>query len=122
MLATLAGAPTFELGTLRIHPLAVPSRGSVEITTWRVDLPAGGASGPHSVDREQIIIVGSGRVTAHIAGTATTAGPGDALILPTDTVLELRNDSDRPADAIVISPVGFLASAGGHTFAPPWSL
>ena len=122
VLATLADAPLFELGALRIHPLAVPSRGSDELCSWRVDLPSGGASGRHSVDREQIIIVGSGSVTAKVNGTSTTAGPGDALILPVNTILELLNETAHPPDAIVISPVGFTASAGGHTVAPPWSL
>lgn len=47
---------------------------------------------------------------------------GDALILSVDTVVELRNETDDPASAVVISPVGFAATAAGRTFAPPWSL
>jgi len=120
-IATLADAPVFELGALRLRPLAVPSRGSRELAVWRVDLPAGGTSGPHALDHEQVIVIGTGSVTAYIEGRRTTAGPGDALILPINTVLELRNDSGDAASATVISPVGFQATASGHTFAPPWS-
>ncbi|NQX26019.1 cupin domain-containing protein [Microbacteriaceae bacterium VKM Ac-2854] len=121
-LATLVDAPEFALGALRVRSLAVPSRGSVELATWRVDLPAGSTSGAHSISNEQVVVVGSGSITALIGDDVLVAGPGDALALPTDTVLELRNDGDGPADAIVISPAGFTATAGGHTFTPRWAL
>lgn len=121
-IATLADAPEFTLGALRIRALAVPSRGSRELSAWRVDLPPHSASGPHSLNREQIIVVEEGAVTAAIGNELLTAGPGDALILPVDTVLELRNAADRASTATVISPAGFQATAGSMTFAPPWSL
>jgi quercetin dioxygenase-like cupin family protein len=119
-MATLADAPEFTLGSLRI--LAVPSRGSHELSSWRVDLPPHTTSGPHSLDREQIIVVGTGTVTAAIGDEEFTAGPGDALILPPDTLVDLRNPADTASMATVISPAGFQATAGTATFAPPWSL
>jgi len=121
-LAKLSDAPTLLAGKLSFHPLAVPSRGSKELTVWNVELPAGVGSGPHSLDHEQIVVVGEGVVTLHIEGEQVAAGPGDALILPAATLLELSNAGSLPASAIVISPVGFKASAGGHSFTPPWSL
>jgi quercetin dioxygenase-like cupin family protein len=119
---TLATAAHFELGALKVRSLAVPSRGSRELAVWRVDLPSNSTSGPHSVDHEQVIVVDSGTVTADIGGEIATAQAGDAVILPVDTAVEFRNNSSEPASATVISTAGFTATAGGHTFAPPWSL
>ena len=121
-LASLHSSPEFKLGALRVRSLAVPSRGTKELATWRVDLPAGSVSGSHSIDKEQVILIESGSVTAIIGDEAIVAGPGDALILPVNTPLEMRNDGAQPAAAIVISTIGFKATAGGQTFAPPWSL
>ena len=121
-IATLADAPEFSLGDLRIRSLAVPSRGSRELSSWQVDLPPQTTSGVHSLNREQVIVVNSGSVTATIDGAEFTAGPGDALILPADSVVELRNPTDAGSTALVFSPAGFQATAGNATFAPPWSL
>ncbi|RFA10293.1 hypothetical protein B7R54_14550 [Subtercola boreus] len=121
-LATLTGAPEFQLGSLRIRSLAVPSRGSVELATWFVDLPPNSSSGLHSVSREQIVIVGAGQVWGTIGDKTVVAGVGDAIILTAGVTVELGNDSDSAAQATVISPVGFTATAAGQTFAPPWSL
>lgn len=121
-LATLADAPQFDLGALRIRPLAVPSRGSRELSCWRVDLPPGNSSGAHTVDKEQLVIVHDGTLTALIGPERLVAGPGDALVLPVDTTVEMRNDSPHATSATVLATVGFKATAGGRTFAPPWSL
>jgi hypothetical protein len=50
------------------------------------------------------------------------AGPGDAIILPIGRTVDVRNDATQPASAIVISAVGFKATAGGQSFHPRWSL
>ncbi|UFS60595.1 cupin domain-containing protein [Subtercola endophyticus] len=121
-LATLNDAPEFHLGNLRIRSLAVPSRGSVELSTWFVDLPPNSSSGAHSLSHEQIVVVGSGQVWGTVGDKTVVAAAGDAIILTPGVLIELGNDSDAPAQAIVISPVGFTATAGGHTFSPPWSL
>jgi len=121
-IAQLTDAPHFEAGAIHFRPLAVPSRGSAELATWRAELPAGASSGVHSLDHEQLMVVSEGAVTLHTGATAVTAHAGDVLILPPDTEVELRNETSSPASATVVSPVGFLATAGGHTFAPPWSL
>lgn len=67
-------------------------------------------------------MVGGGSVTAVIDDHEFHASAGDALILPADTVVELSNPADVASTATVISPAGFLATAGTATFAPPWSL
>jgi len=121
-IATLKDAPTFQAGSITFRVLATPSRGSHEITTWRAELAPNASSGVHSLDHEQLMVVSDGAVTLIANGTALTGGPGDVLILPASTDLELRNDEDTPSSATVISPVGFAATAGGQTFSPPWSL
>ena len=121
-IATLSDAPHFEAGAIRFRPLAVPSRGSTELSAWRAELAAGATSGVHSLDHEQLLVVSVGAVTLYTLGTAVTAAPGDTLILPKDTPVELRNETSEPAAATVISPAGFRATVGAQTFSPPWSL
>lgn len=121
-LSTIADAPVFDLNGFTFHPLAVPSRGSAELAIWALNLGPGVQSEAHSMDREEVFIVNSGRISATIAGEELTAEAGDAIIVPPNTVLELRNASaDEPARATAVTSVGMLATLGGDTFPPPWA-
>ena len=121
-IATLANAPEFKPGALHIRALAVPSRGTHELACWRVDLSPGAGSGVHSLDREQLIVVQSGAVSATVGTEQLVATAGDTLVLPAHTAVEMRNDGTEPAVALVVSAAGFKASVGSQSFQPPWSL
>jgi mannose-6-phosphate isomerase-like protein (cupin superfamily) len=119
--ATAAASATYERDGFAFHPLAVPSRGSAELAIWTLDVPAGAESEPHSMDREEVFVTTSGRLTATIDGVQLAAGPGDALIVPAHAVLRLRNPGGRPARATVITSAGMTATVGGAAFTPPWA-
>ncbi|MCC0096674.1 cupin domain-containing protein [Streptomyces flavotricini] len=62
--------------------LAAPSRGSAELSTWRVAMAAG-ASGPeHSLDREQVWTVTAGVVDVTSGGRTAKVAAGETLVLP----------------------------------------
>ena len=120
-LATAADAPTLANDGFTFRPMAVPSRGSVELAVWIITVPAGAASVSHSVSREEVFLVSAGRLTAEIGELTLAAGPGDALIVPPDTEFHLHNPGPEPAEATVITSAGITGRLGGTTITPPWA-
>ena len=122
-LSTLADSKTFEVDGFTIRPLAAPSRGSAELSLWSMELDPGAQSVAHQMDREEVFLLVTGQVSATISGEEVTAAPGDAIIVPAGSHLQLRNDSqDQPATMTAVTSVGMRATIGDETFAPPWTL
>ncbi|MFI6444293.1 VOC family protein [Kitasatospora sp. NPDC050543] len=70
--------------------LAAPSRGSSELSTWKVAMEAG-ASGPeHAVSREQVWTVTAGVVEVTCAGRTEKVAAGQTLVLPPDAVRRIH--------------------------------
>jgi quercetin dioxygenase-like cupin family protein len=121
-LSTLAEAPVFTVEGFTFHPLAVPSRGSIELAIWALDIDPGARSAPHSMDREEVFVVVSGRIAATVAGVDVIAEAGDAIVVPPHAQLQLGNASaQEAARATVVTSVGMLATVGDDTFPPPWA-
>jgi quercetin dioxygenase-like cupin family protein len=100
---------------------AAPSRGSTELTTWRVSM-AEGASGPsHVVDREQVWLPLTGTLTVVADGVSTVVGPGQSVVLPAGVVRTVSTP-DGPAEAVVCMPVGGAARVGDEVRRLPWAL
>jgi quercetin dioxygenase-like cupin family protein len=115
-------ATRFEPGSgTEVVGLASPSRGSQELSAWRVRLAAGAGSPRHAVDREEIFVVLSGRVRLTHDGGVEEAAAGDALVAPTGAEFEIQNPGPEPFEAVVCAPAAILASAGGESFPPPWA-
>ncbi|MFT3925964.1 MAG: cupin domain-containing protein [Myxococcales bacterium] len=116
-------AHTHELPHARFRSIATPSLGSRENSIWRVELlGAGQDSPPHSLTREEIFVVLAGSVRVVIAGVASEAQPGDAIVVPPDTELVLGPVTER-AELLCCLPVGGQGRiAGGDLFTPPWAL
>lgn len=121
-LATVSDAPEFVLDDAVFRALAVPSRGSTEVSVWALELAPGMVGEAHTLDREEVFLVHSGRIDARIGAEEVQAGPGDAVIVPADTPLRLRNAGSEPVRATVVTSAGMRATLGERTFAPPWSL
>ena len=76
---------------------------------------------PHSVTREEVFVGISGQAVVTLAGEEHALGPGDAVIVPPDTLFALANRSDEPFEAVVSLPVGGRAITTGEPFTPPWA-
>jgi mannose-6-phosphate isomerase-like protein (cupin superfamily) len=115
-------APHFHLENLAVTGLAAPSRGSTETCVWKLALAPNTPGTPHTLDREEIFVVLSGRGTATIDGTKHDLAAGDTLIVPPNAPFELANPHGEPFEAVAVLPVGGRATLpGGPAFAPPWT-
>ncbi len=113
---------THEVGGARFTSLATPSRGSADTCVWEVEIVPGTPGTPHSVTREEVFVVLAGRAGVRIGDERGEAGPGDAIVVPPDTVFELSNPGEEPLRALCCLPVGGQARlADGAVFVPPWA-
>jgi len=117
-----ASAPQFTSPGLTVTGLAAPSRGARETCVWRLALAANTPGTAHSIDREEIFVVLTGRAVATIGEATHELAPGDALIVPANHAFSLANPYGQPFEAIAVLPVGGLAAMpAGAPFAPPWT-
>lgn len=117
-----SAAPQFTIPGHTVTGLAAPSRGARETCVWRLALAARTPGTVHTVDREEIFVVLTGRAVATLAGDTLDLAPGDALIVPAEQPFSLANPHPEPFEAIAVLPVGSLATMpAGAPFAPPWT-
>jgi quercetin dioxygenase-like cupin family protein len=117
----LADANRIEFHGLTARPIAVPSRGSTELAVWHLEVAPGVRGEEHTVDREEVFVVRSGRLSGTLGGEPCAAGPGDALIVPPDVPFLLGNDGAESARVVVCTSAGVRATLDGRTVVPPWS-
>src|SRR3954447_5541258 len=108
-LITRTDAPTFDVGGTAVTAYAAPSRGSSEISLWRIELAPGSTSPRHHMDREEVFLGLEGRAIADVGGTERPLGPGDCLILPARTDFTLHVAGPRPFRAVACVPAGAQA-------------
>jgi quercetin dioxygenase-like cupin family protein len=120
-LATLTDAPLIENAGFTFRPLAVPSRGSVELAVWALEVEPGACSERHSVDREEVFLLQEGRVVVEVGVDEHEPDPGDAVIVAPHTPLRLRNTGDVPARLTVCTSKGIRGIVDGAEIDPPWA-
>ena len=114
--------PTHDIGAARFTSLATPSRGAVDTAVWRVEIEPGAPAAPHSLTREEVFVVLEGVASVAMGEDATTARPGDVILVPAGVELALSNAADEPLRLLCCMPVGGQARLGdGTTFTPPWA-
>lgn len=92
------------------------------VAMWRTTTQPGAAGPVHEIDREQVVLVVDGELSATIDGERIVAGPGDAVVLPAGAVRQLRNDGVVPTVTITSAIPGSHARvAGGEPITVPWS-
>ena len=122
VIAAPAG-PTHELGATKFTSLATPSLGSQRTSVWQVEIPAGEAPTPHELTDEEIFVVLEGAATVTIDGAASSAGVGDAIVVPPGVPFALGNAGAQALRLLCCLPVGGQAVLpGGEPFTPPWAL
>jgi mannose-6-phosphate isomerase-like protein (cupin superfamily) len=116
------GAPTHDLGGTRFTSLATPSLGATDTAVWQVEILPGTPATPHSLTREEVFVVLTGRASARIADEVGEAGAGDAIVVPAGVEFELANAGTEPLRLLCCLPVGGQARlADGSVFTPPWA-
>ena len=119
-----ADAVVHELHGSVFTSFAAPARGSRELCAWRLEVPPGTRGVPHTVSKEEILLVLSGALRVTLDGTPAPAdaGPGDAVLVPAGTMLQVGNPGSEPVAAWVTTSVGLEATtADGSVIRPPWT-
>lgn len=114
---------TLESTPAHITPTAEMRRypGSM-IAVWRTTTAPGTAGPVHRIDREQVLVVLSGTLSATIDEAVAHAAPGDAVVLPAGAVRQLRNEGSVPVVTVTCAIPGSQATVGdGDPVAVPWS-
>jgi mannose-6-phosphate isomerase-like protein (cupin superfamily) len=115
-------APTHEVGGARFTSLATPSRGSTDTSVWSVEVPPGSPGTPHRLTREEVFVVLDGHADVRIGDERSSAGPGDAIVVPPGVTFSLAAVGDEPLRALCCLPVGGQAQLpDGAPFVPPWA-
>lgn len=121
-IAALAAAPEFRNGDSVCRPLATPSRGTIDLAVWRVEMPPGATGKEHTLDREEVFIVETGTLAVTLSGTVSLVDTGSAVIVPPCTPFSASNGSDtEPATLIGCAPAGITATLDALTLTPPWT-
>jgi mannose-6-phosphate isomerase-like protein (cupin superfamily) len=116
-----ADAPRFELNGTRFTVFSGPSNGSQQVCSWRLSVPAGSASMPHTIDRDEVFMVLSGQI--RLGNDGDLLGPGDSAVVPAGDVIAVANPGAEPAEVYVALQAGFTAyQTDGTLFGtPPWA-
>ncbi|MEV6394454.1 VOC family protein [Streptomyces sp. NPDC051907] len=91
--------------------LAAPSRGSAELSTWKVAMDAGATGPEHSISREQVWTVTAGALEVTCDGRTEKVLAGQSVILP--PALVRRIHAPERAEAYVAMRSGGVASVPG---------
>ena len=114
--------PTHAIGGTRFTSLATPSRGSTDLSLWRVAIAPGTEPTPHALTREEIFVVLSGTAEVIIDGNPEAAGEGDAIVVPRETRFSLANAGDESLELLCCLPIGGQARLeDGSVLTPPWA-
>ncbi|GGQ54917.1 cupin domain-containing protein [Couchioplanes azureus] len=104
------------------HSYVAPSRGSRELSAWRLEIAHGTIGMPHRVSREEVLFLLSGEVTTTIDGETATVRAGEAAFVPAGAQFAIDNTSGQPATAWVTTSAGLRATlADGTELSPPWA-
>lgn len=121
--------PTHSVGEVLVTSLATPARGSAETSVWQVDVPPGAVGTPHSVTREEVLVVVTGAVVVELDGQELEVSAGDSVVVPVGSRFALSGSGRRDEDGGQVArllcalPVGGQARVGdGLPFTPPWAL
>lgn len=112
----------FETHGVRFSSYVRPSRGSDQLCTWRVDVPAGLRGTPHRLDREEVICCVDGELAITLDGTEHRLRPGDAAYVPAGSQIRLDGGPGGGA-ALTTALAGLEATmSDGSRLRPPWTM
>ena len=92
------------------------------LAVWRTTTAPGSAGPVHRMDREHVVVVVDGHLTACVDGVQVDARPGDAIVLPAGSQRQLRNDGDRDVVTITTATPGSMAQVADQpAVVVPWA-
>jgi quercetin dioxygenase-like cupin family protein len=111
----------FELEGTTFHSLVRPASSGSEQAVWRVVVSATEMPPPHTLDRDEVLVVLSGAARAHLDGTEHPVAVGDTIFVPAGTPFALCSTGGSTFEALAVLPAGTKAClSDGEPFVPPW--
>jgi glyoxylate utilization-related uncharacterized protein len=119
---TSSDADIFETHGVRFSSYVRPSRGSSQLCSWRIDVPAGLKGTPHRPSREEIICCIDGELKITLDGVTDILRAGDAAYVPAGSEICLDGGPGGGA-ALTTSLAGLEATmSDGSQLRPPWTI
>lgn len=95
--------------------------GATEVSVVRQRQEAGGFNPPHMHDHEEVMLVQEGAATVTVGAEIVTLAPGDMLVVPANTVHQVRNAGETTGEWLYISPSGMrFLRPNGEAATPAW--
>jgi quercetin dioxygenase-like cupin family protein len=117
-----AQRPSHALSHAQFTSLATPRLGSKETSLWKVRIEPGAEPLLHSVTREEIFLVLSGRARVRCGDEEGQAAVGDAIVVPREVPFAIGAADAEPVELLCCLPVGGKARLqDGQVFTPPWA-
>jgi quercetin dioxygenase-like cupin family protein len=115
-------APTFRQGGVTARGYAAPSRGSRDLSVWRLRLEPGERSPEHVLSHEEVFLCTEGSAEATLDGAPATVEPRDCLVVPAGAAFVLAAGEQGFA-AVCAMPAGGTATIAGaqEPITPPWA-
>lgn len=106
----------------RYSPLAGEHAGAMELIVIHTEKDEGATTMAHSHDREEIVVVLSGRGQFSIGFESTEVGAGDTIIIPPGAVHQMSVLEGETVEALLIKPNGirFFDPDGQEIPSPAW--
>ncbi|WP_329548558.1 cupin domain-containing protein [Streptomyces sp. NBC_01356] len=111
-----------EIHGARFVSYATPRTGSKELCAWRGEIPAGTKAPVHTVNREEIFHLLSGKLLITLDGHAERITAGDTVIINPGATFGVENPTQETATSWVTTSIGLQAElADGTVLTPPWA-
>jgi len=117
-------SPTFTPPGATITGLASPSRGSLELSVWKVRLGPG-STPEHTLDAEEIFAVLSGTALCRSGENQQMVQAGDTIIVAPGDRISFHVEKESHLEAICAMRVGAQATmvkGASVPFLPPWTV
>lgn len=101
--------------------LATPAVAPTEVSTWRVELPAGSSSPVHVIDRAQVYMPIDGTLTFTVGDRSELVNAGQALVVEAG---EQRQFTAEDVDAVALVAMaadGAVQLPDGGAMPVPWA-
>ena len=116
-----ADAVPFETHGSRFLSYVSPSRGSSQLCAWQLTVPADLRGVAHRPSREEVLLVLDGELQVTLDGTNSALHPGDALLVPAGSELQVDAGPQGASAWVTTTPGLEAVTTDGTRISPPWA-
>ncbi|MEH3076711.1 MAG: cupin domain-containing protein [Quadrisphaera sp.] len=114
-------AVVHEIHGSRFASYVAPSRGSREVCAWQLTVPPEQPGVPHRPNREEVLLVLSGKLDVTLDSARTRMEPGDVAFVPAGSELIVEAGPGGATAWVMTTPGLEAVTADGDRIRPPWA-